>query len=60
MDNNFNMKNHQMLILIVLSCFIGLSTQAQEKILFWDQPQYDGNSFNRLPPDEAYFHLLMA
>ncbi|WP_422416256.1 glycoside hydrolase family 5 protein [Pseudomonas sp. GZD-222] len=25
---------------------------------FWDVPRYGGNSFNRLPPDQAYFQAL--
>jgi len=43
-----------------LSLLMGLSVQAQEKILFWDKPQYGGNSFNRLPPDDIYFQALKA
>lgn len=39
---------------------MGLSVHAQEKILFWNEPQFGGNSFNRLPPDEEYFQALKA
>ncbi|WP_262755561.1 glycoside hydrolase family 5 protein [Acinetobacter courvalinii] len=52
------MKKIQVCIMFFLSLLIGLSVQAQEKIRFWDSPQYGGNSFNRLPPDEAYFLAL--
>lgn len=31
---------------------------AQTRMSFWDTPQHGGNSFNRLPPDQAYFNAL--
>lgn len=31
---------------------------AADLIHFWDEPQHGGNSFNRLPPDQAYFDAL--
>lgn len=31
---------------------------AADLIAFWDQPRHGGNSFNRLPPDQAYFDAL--
>jgi len=31
---------------------------AADLIHFWDEPQHGGNSFNRLPPDQAYFEAL--
>ncbi|MBE1207254.1 glycoside hydrolase family 5 protein [Aminobacter carboxidus] len=31
---------------------------AADLIGFWDKPQHGGNSFNRLPPDQAYFDAL--
>ncbi len=31
---------------------------AADLIHFWDTPQHGGNSFNRLPPDQAYFDAL--
>ncbi|OCP00556.1 MULTISPECIES: cellulase family glycosylhydrolase [unclassified Ensifer] len=34
------------------------SASAADLISFWDTPQHGGNSFNRLPPDEAYFKAL--
>lgn len=34
------------------------STNAADKMDFWQQPQHGGNSFNRLPPNEAYFKAL--
>lgn len=48
----------------MVSCFAALmifsQTQARaaDLIGFWDQPQHGGNSFNRLPPDDAYFQAL--
>lgn len=51
-----------------LSRRLGLSTllalslcsaaSAADLIGFWDQTQRGGNSFNRLPPDQAYFDAL--
>ncbi|MBP1861099.1 glycoside hydrolase family 5 protein [Rhizobium herbae] len=34
------------------------SVSAADLIHFWDKPQHGGNSFNRLPPDQAYFDAL--
>ncbi|MDT0842385.1 hypothetical protein RNS14_12360, partial [Staphylococcus pseudintermedius] len=31
---------------------------AADLIGFWDAPRHGGNSFNRLPPDAAYFAAL--
>ena len=31
---------------------------AADLISFWDKPRHGGNSFNRLPPDRAYFDAL--
>ncbi|WP_404544085.1 glycoside hydrolase family 5 protein [Dyella jejuensis] len=31
---------------------------AADLMAFWDTPRHGGNSFNRLPPDEAYFRAL--
>ncbi|MEN4128688.1 cellulase family glycosylhydrolase [Serratia marcescens] len=31
---------------------------ASDDITFWDQSQYGGNSFNRIPPDKVYFDAL--
>ncbi len=33
---------------------------SADLIVFWDKPQRGGNSFNRLPPDAAYFAALKA
>jgi len=32
--------------------------RAADEIAFWNTPQHGGNSFNRLPPDQAYFNAL--
>ncbi|MFO1055513.1 MAG: cellulase family glycosylhydrolase [Dongiaceae bacterium] len=34
--------------------------RAADLIGFWDQPRHGGNSFNRLPPDQAYLDALRA
>ncbi|WP_236010224.1 glycoside hydrolase family 5 protein [Pseudomonas paraversuta] len=43
-----------LLLLGVLSGAAG----AADMIAFWDKPERGGNSFNRLPPDQAYFDAL--
>ena len=45
----------------ILACLLGLHTlsaSAADLIDFWDTPRHGGNSFNRLPPDQAYFEAL--
>jgi hypothetical protein len=37
---------------------VASQASAADLINFWDDPQYGGNSFNRLPPDQAYFEAL--
>lgn len=34
------------------------SLPAADTMAFWDSPRRGGNSFNRLPPDQAYFDAL--
>jgi len=34
--------------------------QQADPMSFWDTPRRGGNSFNRLPPDQAYFDALKA
>lgn len=41
--------------LLVLST---LPASAADLMAFWDTPRHGGNSFNRLPPDQAYFDAL--
>lgn len=43
--------------LLALCGLVG-SAQAADLIDFWDTPRHGGNSFNRLPPDQAYFQAL--
>ena len=47
---------------VVASALLALSVAspagAADLIGFWDKPQHGGNSFNRLPPDDAYFKAL--
>ena len=42
---------------LLLALFTGAASAA-DPLLFWQSPQYGGNSFNRLPPDTAYFQAL--
>ena len=34
------------------------SASSSNDITFWDTPQHGGNSFNRLPPTQAYYEAL--
>ncbi|RKR64531.1 cellulase (glycosyl hydrolase family 5) [Yokenella regensburgei] len=43
---------------LCVALLMAAQVQAADQIHFWDQPQHGGNSFNRLPPDEAYFQSL--
>lgn len=45
-------------ILAWLLILCSLPTSAADLIGFWDSPRHGGNSFNRLPPDQAYFQAL--
>lgn len=42
---------------LLLALYTG-TTSAADPFLFWQSPQYGGNSFNRLPPDAEYFQAL--
>lgn len=44
--------------ILVLAALLPLAVQASDLMPFWDSPQHGGNSFNRLPPDQAYFDSL--
>ncbi len=45
-------------LLAFLLATASVCATAADLIDFWDSPQHGGNSFNRLPPDQAYFHAL--
>jgi hypothetical protein len=45
---------------VLASLLLATSASAADLMHFWDEPQHGGNSFNRLPPDEAYFEALKA
>jgi hypothetical protein len=45
----------RVLTTLVLSLSLTCGAHAAS---FWDKPQQGGNSFNRLPPDQAYFDAL--
>ncbi|NQD77227.1 cellulase family glycosylhydrolase [Pseudomonas sp. CrR7] len=45
-------------VLAALLSFMLPAATAAELMAFWDNPRHGGNSFNRLPPDQAYFDGL--
>lgn len=45
-------------ILGIVLLLVGPVAPAADLIAFWDTPRHGGNSFNRLPPDQAYFDAL--
>ena len=53
------MKLRTMPALLLLGVLSG-AAGAADMIAFWDKPERGGNSFNRLPPDQAYFDALQA
>ena len=48
---------HPWILASLLALFAPLATAA-DLIEFWNTPRHGGNSFNRLPPDQAYFDAL--
>ncbi|AXO89368.1 glycosyl hydrolase [Pseudomonas parafulva] len=45
-------------LLASLLALTPLPALAADLIAFWDEPRHGANSFNRLPPDQAYFDAL--
>lgn len=45
-------------LLACLIAFSSLPAHAADLIDFWNTPRHGANSFNRLPPDPAYFQAL--
>ena len=46
---------------VILAAFLlamGPAAMAADLMAFWNTPRHGGNSFNRLPPDQAYFDAL--
>ncbi len=46
---------------VILAAFLlamGPAAMAADLMAFWNAPRHGGNSFNRLPPDQAYFDAL--
>ncbi len=46
---------------VILAAFLlamGPAAVAADLMAFWNTPRHGGNSFNRLPPDQAYFDAL--
>jgi len=48
------------LLLALLLVTASAPVMAADLIDFWNTPRHGGNSFNRLPPDQAYFDALRA
>lgn len=48
------------LILSTLLLSLPLPALAADLIDFWSTPRHGGNSFNRLPPNQAYFEALQG
>ncbi len=46
------------IILGIVLLLAGSVACAADLIAFWNTPRHGGNSFNRLPPDQAYFDAL--
>ncbi len=46
------------LLMMALLSLTSPATRAADLMAFWDEPRHGGNSFNRLPPDQAYFEAL--
>jgi hypothetical protein len=46
------------IVLTVLLIVMGPAAVAADLMAFWGSPRHGGNSFNRLPPDQAYFDAL--
>ena len=46
------------LLAALASLAVSTTLAAADLITFWDKPRHGGNSFNRLPPDRAYFDAL--
>jgi hypothetical protein len=45
-------------IFFLCSVVVSIPAVATDLMRFWDTPQHGANSFNRLPPDLAYFKAL--
>lgn len=45
---------------LLLSLLAAQPVVSADLMGFWEKPQHGGNSFNRLPPDRAYFDALKA
>ena len=43
---------------LLLGALTTSAVRAADEIAFWNTPEKGGNSFNRLPPDSAYFAAL--
>jgi arabinogalactan endo-1,4-beta-galactosidase len=51
---------NQLLVLLLLLVATVAPAIAADTMQFWDSPRHGANSFNRLPPDQAYFDALRA
>lgn len=50
----------RIVFLFLLSLLTAQPAVSADLMGFWNKPQHGGNSFNRLPPDQAYFDALKA
>ncbi len=48
------------LTVLLLGALTTSVVRAADEIAFWNTPEKGGNSFNRLPPDSAYFAALQG
>lgn len=46
--------------LLVIALSTHTAATAADRIAFWNTPRHGANSFNRLPPNQAYFDALKA
>ncbi|MCR6662060.1 MAG: glycoside hydrolase family 5 protein [Luteimonas sp.] len=47
-----------MALFVFLAVVLSFPSRAADLDAFWSVPRKGGNSFNQVPPDEAYFHAL--
>lgn len=45
-------------VTLIMAFCLTSQAMAADLLSFWDTPRHGGNSFNRLPPDQAYFDAL--
>lgn len=53
-----NRSTMRLLASLLAALLVAAPVSAAHLMDFWETPQHGGNSFNRLPPDQAYFEAL--